>query len=185
MKHFVFAAGVLLMSATFIHAQEKTTPKVEVGVTYTFVRVNTQQDQNHINENGGSASVAYNLNKTFGLVADFGGYDNGNLDRRQFSYMFGPRLNWRMSRVVPYVQFLFGGTHEWGTLASTGESITRTGFATAAGGGIDINITRHIAVKPIQLEYYMTQLPHLSSGFDSVQNDLRYSAGVVFRFGSK
>ena len=55
----------------------------------------------------------------------------------------------------------------------------------AAGGGVDVNITQHIAVKPIQVEYFMTQLPQLASNLNRVQNNLRYSAGVVFRFGSK
>jgi hypothetical protein len=63
-----------------------------------------------------------------------------------------------------------------GSLAST----TRNGFATVAGGGIDITVTNHIAVKPIQLEY-ITARP----SSNSFQNNLRYSAGVVFRFGEK
>ena len=49
-----------------------------------------------------------------------------------------------------------------------------------AGGGIDITVTNHIAVKPIQLEY-ITARP----SSNSFQNNLRYSAGVVFRFGEK
>ena len=113
------------------------------------------------------------------------GYDSGNYNRQTFSYMFGPRLNWRMSRIVPYAQFLFGGAYEWGVVNATGISTTQNGFAMAAGGGIDVNITQHIAVKPIQVEYFMTQLPQLASNLNSVQNNLRYSAGVVFRFGSK
>jgi len=63
-----------------------------------------------------------------------------------------------------------------GSLAST----TRNGFATTTGGGIDIAVTKRVAVKPIQLEY-ITARP---SG-NSFQNNLRYSAGVVFRFGEK
>lgn len=95
-----------------------------------------------------------------------------------FTYLFGPRFNWRKSRVVPYAQFLFGGSETGlnGSLAST----TRNGFATAAGGGIDIAVTKRVAVKPIQLEY-ITARP----SSNSFQNNLRYSAGVVFRFGEK
>ena len=42
----------------------------------------------------------------------------------------------------------------------------------------------HILVKPFQLEYLMTQVtnPWSSAG---TQDNLRYSAGVVFTFGSK
>jgi hypothetical protein len=90
-----------------------------------------------------------------------------------------------MSRVTPYVQFLFGGAYEWGVTNGTGIATTQNGFAMAAGGGVDINITRHIALKPLQVEYLMTQLPQLASNLNSAQNNLRYSAGVVYRFGGK
>jgi hypothetical protein len=59
------------------------------------------------------------------------------------------------------------------------------GFATAAGLGIDVNISRHITVKPVQVEYFMTQLPNFVLTSNTVQNNLRYSAGLVFNFGEK
>ena len=185
MKRYVFAAGVLLLSATFVNAQETSTPAFEVGVNYSFVHRNSEQGLNSYSQNGGSGYVEYNFNRTLGLVADLGGYNSGNFNRQTFSYMFGPRFNWRMSRIVPYAQFLFGGAYEWGVVNATGISTTQNGFAMAAGGGVDVNITQHIAVKPIQVEYFMTQLPQLASNLNSVQNNLRYSAGVVFRFGAK
>jgi hypothetical protein len=40
-------------------------------------------------------------------------------------------------------------------------------------------------VKPLQVEYLMTQLPQLASNLNSVQNNLRYSAGIVYRFGER
>jgi hypothetical protein len=60
----------------------------------------------------------------------------------------------------------------------------------AAGGGLDINWTKHISIKPIQVEYVMTQfdsarLGGSTTGFGDHQNDVRYSAGVVFRFGGE
>jgi hypothetical protein len=84
------------------------------------------------------------------LVVDLGGYTGGE-NRQTFPYLFGPRLNWRMSRITPYVQFLFGGAYEWGVIGASGVSTTQNGFALAAGGGLDINITQHFAVKPFQI----------------------------------
>jgi hypothetical protein len=186
MKGYAFAAGILVLSATFVNAQEtSSTPAAEVGLNYSFVHRNSEQGLNHFNQNGGSGYFEYNLNRTVGLVGDLGGYSNGNFDRKTFSYLFGPRLNWRMSRMVPYVQFLFGGAYEWGVINGTGISTTQNGFAMAAGGGLDVNITHHIAFKPLQVEYFMSQLPQLATNLNSAQNNLRYSAGVVYRFGSK
>jgi hypothetical protein len=136
----------------------------------------------------GSGHFEYNLNKTLGLVADFGGYANTRtgIDEKLLTYMFGPRFNWRHSRLNPYVQFLFGGGYVWSGPTST----TQNAFATAAGGGLDYSLTKRIAIKSIPVEYVMTQfdsarLGGATRGFGSHQNDVRYSAGVVFRFGEK
>jgi len=144
--------------------------------------VNSANNDYQRTGNGGSGYFEYNLNKTIGLVADFGGYANTRkgIDDKLLTYMFGPRFNWRHSRLTPYVQFLFGGGYVWSGPTST----TQNAFATAAGGGVDYQLTDHIAFKPIQVEYVMTQIDS-SRGFGSHQNDVRYSGGVVFRFGSK
>ena len=169
-------------------AQETTTPKYEVGVNYSWLHVNSANYDYQRTGNGGSGYFEYNLNHIVGLVGDFGGYVNTRkgIDEKLVTYMFGPRFNWRHSRLSPYVQFLFGGGYAW----SGPNSTTQNAFATAAGGGLDYNLTRRIAIKPIQVEYVMTQfdsakLGGATSGFGSHQNDIRYSAGVVFRFGEK
>ena len=185
MKRFVLFTCLVCFAATFVRAQESETPAAEVGLTYSFVHRTNEQGHSGYSQNGGSGYFEYNVTRMVGLVADLGGYDSGKRDRQTLTYLFGPRLNWRMSRITPYVQFLFGGAYEWGLIKSSGISTTQNGFSLAAGGGVDINITHHIAVKPIQLEYVMTQLPQLASNLNSAQNNLRYSAGVVYRFGSR
>ena len=60
----------------------------------------------------------------------------------------------------------------------------RNGFAAAIGGGMDIPLGHFISVKPIQLEYLMTQDPSPFTQVNHTQNNLRYSAGIVFRFGA-
>ena len=68
------------------------------------------------------------------------------------------------------------------TLDVEGGVLEQNAFAMAAGGGLDYSLTKHIALKPIQVEYLMTQIDS-TKGFGSHQNDVRYSGGVVFRFG--
>jgi hypothetical protein len=50
-----------------------------------------------------------------GLVADFGGYANTRTVSMTtyWTYLFGPRFNWRHSRLTPYAQFLFCGAYVW------------------------------------------------------------------------
>jgi hypothetical protein len=52
-----------------------------------------------------------------------------------------------------------------------------------AGGGIDLNIHRHIAIRIVQGEYLMTRFADLSTGNRDTQNDIRLSSGLVFGFG--
>ncbi len=78
MRLYLLASG-LVLSGAFAIAQESTTPVVEVGANYSFVRFNSSQGQREFTQNGGSGYVEYNLNRVVGLVADLGGYNNGSL----------------------------------------------------------------------------------------------------------
>ena len=184
MKVCKFVLGVFLVSGAVMNAQETSTPKYEAGLNYSWLHVNSANYDLQRTANGGSGYFEYNINNTVGLVADFGGYANTRrgIDDKLLTYMFGPRFNWRHSRLTPYAQFLFGGAYVWNS--PTGVSTTQNAFATAAGGGLDYNLNNRIAIKPIQVEYVMTQIDS-ANGFGSHQNDVRYSAGVVFRFGAQ
>jgi opacity protein-like surface antigen len=191
MKTCKFVLGTLLVSSAIMSAQETAvTPKYEVGLNYSWLHVNSSNYDYQRTGNGGSGYFEYNLNSLLGLVGDFGGYANtrAGINDKALTYLFGPRFNWRHARFNPYVQFLFGGAYAWS--GPNGNSTTQNAFATAAGGGLDYKLTDHIALKPIQVEYVMTQFNSANLGgstksFGDHQNDIRYSAGVVFQFGQK
>src|ERR1700757_2250309 len=130
----VLTGIVLCLPGAILNAQDERTPKFEVGLNYSWLHVNSANYDYQRTGNGGSGYFEYNLSKMVGLVADFGGYANTRkgIDDKLLSYMFGPRFNWRHSRLTPYAQFLFGGAYVWsGPQLST----TQNAFATAAGGG--------------------------------------------------
>jgi hypothetical protein len=58
------------------HAQEISIPKYEVGLNYSWLHVNSANNDYQRTGNGGSGYFEYNLNNMVGLVADFGGYAN-------------------------------------------------------------------------------------------------------------
>lgn len=163
------------------NAQEVSTPAVEIGASYSWLHVNSANNDFHRTGNGGSGYVEYNINRWVGLVADIGGYANTRVDDKALTYMFGPRFNWRHSRLTPYVQTLFGGVYAW-TNPKGVPSSTQNAFAAAVGGGLDYQLTNRITIKPVQVEYVRSQL-NSALGFGSHQNDIRYSAGVVLRIG--
>jgi outer membrane protein OmpA-like peptidoglycan-associated protein len=181
------------------------TPKAELFVGYSYLQaVPKLADGNRLVWlNGGSASIAYNLNRHWGIVADVGDYTNSEIrfqgasgatftvhdaDGGVISYLFGPRLSFRHDRVTPFVQALFGGVHA-SEITLSGCTLnctllpTQNAFAWTGGGGLDVRVHRHLAIRIIQAEYLMTRFQDYSSGTTASQNDMRLSAGLVFRFG--
>jgi peptidoglycan-associated lipoprotein len=189
MKSLIFVLGATLGCAGVLSAEEESPlPRFEAGLTYSGVHLNAANNNSQITGNGGSGTFEYNINKWIGAVADLGGYANtrNGIDDKAFTYLFGPRLNWRHNRLTPYAQALFGGGYAW----SGANSTTQNAFALAVGGGLDYRLTRRIAIKPVQVEYFRSQFdsPQLggaTSNFGSHQNGIRYSAGVVLMFGSR
>ena len=189
MKSVIFVLGAVLGCAGPVCAQEESTvPRFEVGLTYSGFHTNSGDNNSQLTANGGAGVFEYNINKWLGAVADLGGYANtrSGIDDKAFTYLFGPRVNWRRGRLTPYAQALFGGGYAW----SGANSNNQNAFALAIGAGLDYTLTRHIAIKPLQLEYFRTQfdserLGGATSNFGDHQNGVRYSAGVVFRFGSE
>jgi opacity protein-like surface antigen len=95
--------------------------------------------------------------------------------------------------VIPLTTVVPSGvTVERGTTTTKFRS-TQNAFAMAAGGGVDIKLTHAIAVRPIELDYFPTHFSPFNFStatgtfpeFNTPrwQHNLRYSAGVTFRFG--
>jgi outer membrane protein OmpA-like peptidoglycan-associated protein len=195
------------MQAAMPHSggPEIYTPKAELFLGYSYLRsVPTLEAGNRVVWlNGGSGSIAFNVNRYLGIVADVGDYTNSEIrfqgaykstvdvndaDGGVMSYLIGPRLSFRHDRITPFVQALFGGVHASEvTLADCTFSCTllpaQTDFAWTAGGGLDVRVHRHFAIRIIQAEYMMTRFQDYSTGDTGSQNDVRLSSGLVFRFG--
>src|ERR1700691_3470113 len=162
-------------------------PRFEAYAGYDYMRDNATNDITHmppsqsVNGNGGSGQLEFNATRWLGVVGDLGGYAvarNGFATAHQISYLFGPRVNFRGGRVTPFAQVLLGAV--WASDAIVLGS--KTAFGMTAGGGLDFTVTRHIAIRPVQAEYFLTKFP---DGLNNRQNNFRYSAGIVFRFGGQ
>ncbi|HXR40444.1 MAG TPA: hypothetical protein VN776_15190 [Terracidiphilus sp.] len=182
------------------------TPKVELFLGYSYLQAVPKLAAGNrlVWLNGGSASVAYNFNRYLGIVADVGALTNSevrftgaytstvdvnNANVNVLTYLFGPRLSFRKyNRITPFAQILFGGAHaNEVVLTPCTFSCTllpaENAFAMTAGGGLDIRVHRHIAIRIIQAEYLMTRFQDYTTGTTATQNDMRLSSGIVFRFG--
>jgi len=170
---------------------QDVTPRFEAYVGYYYTRFDINANAPGIapsatyNGNGGGGQVEYNVNRWLGAVGDVAGFiatssGNGAFAGAGFTYLFGPRVNFRRGKVAPFAQALFGGVRTTDGIAqSTG---TENNFAMTVGGGIDFKVSKHVSVRPVQAEYFMTKIP---DGLNNRQNNFRFSAGVVFRFGTR
>lgn len=134
-----------------------------------------------LNFNGASGSLAVNLSPVFGIVGDFGGYHNttSGVSTNNFTYLFGPKFAYRGNeKVTPYFHVLLGGVHASSSFGTV--SASSNAFAMALGGGLDAKVAPHIAIRVAQVDYLLTKLP---DDKDDRQNNVRVSAGIVFRWG--
>jgi len=185
LKLVVCALAVLALFAGSARAQEDRS-KVDIFAGYSYLRFNpSSSGVDSFNLHGGSASVAYNVNNWLSGVADFGGYHNGNilntgLDGTLSTYLFGPRVSYRhYSRITPFGQVLFGVAHVGANFGGTSGS--DNAFAMTVGGGVDVGVSKHFAIRPVQVDYLLTRFNEGANNAQS-QNNLRVSTGIVFRF---
>jgi opacity protein-like surface antigen len=171
--------------AVAAQAQEER-HSVDVFAGYSYVRANPATSRTDgFNLNGGSASVAYNVNGWLSGVADFGGYHNTNIlgsgvDGTLSTYLFGPRVSYhRFSRVTPFGEVLFGVAHTGANLLNTN---SQNAFAMTVGGGLDYRISSRFSIRAAKVDYLLTRFNEFNTTNTQTQNNLRVSTGVVFRF---
>jgi len=93
---------------------------------------------------GWNGSITGNVNKWFGVTADFSGHYGGSIDedgfdekQRVHSYLFGPRVAARKKRVMAFAHALFGVSTLRTELTGFGQRFvfSDTGFGLVLGGG--------------------------------------------------
>ncbi|MCI0487794.1 MAG: porin family protein [Blastocatellia bacterium] len=193
---------VVLLCLLPLQAAAQETPNAELFGGYSFIHKEGDETLH-----GWHFSVNGNLNKWFGLVADFSGhYDSSesrfrtsltNLpffssdfksEERIHTAMVGPRFSYRdKEKITPFAHTLFGVARKHDESLSILNDTDRfffsdnsTKFAFALGGGLDVKLSNTIALRVIQADYLVSRL-----GFNNNRHNLRASAGIVFRFGNK
>ena len=141
------------------------------------------------NYNGFNAEFNQNITRHIGIVTSFTGtYNNkGYIDIRsgrafgaraqRYDLMIGPRYNWRLSGITPFVEGMAGVTHMRVSFDDTlgNRRKADTAFAMALGGGLDVHAGEHIDIRAIQVDY----LPTFFNG--THQNNVRVGAGVKIK----
>jgi len=162
-------------------------PRYELAGGYSYVNFMPGDPFPDFNNHGANGGFTYNATRYFGLAAEVGGYQfdrrvNGfKVNGSWETFLAGPRLNIRkFDHVVPFFEFLVGAAYAG--LETTGNA-GQSAFAMAAGGGVDVVLTKNFAWRFAQIDYLMTNFSGPNLGGSGRQNNLRAGTGFVFRFG--
>jgi len=181
-------SGVMMMTAAVALAQntavKKPSPISEVSVMYSAERANTTAGDSFWLQ-GGSGELAFPLYRNLGAAMNVTGERNGDLGagRGSFSklaFVAGPRYTVPVRSFRVYGEALFGGVHGFDAAfpSTSGANPSANAFAMQAGGGLDMDWKKHIAIRLIEASYVRTDLPN---GGDNIQNNLKLAAGIVLR----
>lgn len=185
MKRVLFAMLFCLLCAGFSQAQQP-----EFSVSYMHQGSQPVLGGDWFGSNGGRADVSVPFSHHLSVVGEFSGVHTDSMNSSGIpltllTYMAGPRVSFCVCRgpeaarnITPFAQALFGGAHATegafpvgATLSSTADS-----FAMSFGGGLEVGVSRRVALRVVQADYLYTRLPNL---FNNNQNNYRIGAGVV------
>jgi len=156
---------------------------------------------------GWEAQGTYNFTRHFGVTADFSGNSkqlagfsalgfSAGTREHMYDMLFGPTVTGYFGKSSVFGHALFGVA-----LSSLNAGVTApivggfsapldssNAFAMAFGGGIDVGLSRHFAIRAAQVDFIRTNfntlnsLTGLTTGTSTNQNNFRYSGGVIWRF---
>ena len=188
----LYALALILLSATYPRAEAQTASRADLALGYTYIHSNAPPDGcGCFHFNGGSVSASWKLNSWWRIAGQFSAAHAGNISSSTLSptittYLIGPRYKLMKGshRVVPFGNVLLGAAHVSDGYFPNGSSssASATAFAMAAGGGVDISVGKHIAIRPIEADYLFTHFPN---AVNNHQNNFSLTSGIVFRFGGR
>ena len=218
MRKFVISMCVFLCLPIITLAQnsENVATRGTVFGGYSLLHNNNSLDSSlgfgsglgSTNFNGWDAQGTFNFVPHFGVTADFSGNSrmlNGvsflgfsaGTQQHLYNFLFGPTATAYFGKTSVFGHALFGEQH---ASLSAGVSVPILGgisapldssnaFAMAFGGGVDIGLSRHFAIRAAQFDFVRTNFSStnaltsgLSTNLNNHQNSFRYSGGVVWRF---
>ena len=210
LKAALIMAAVLLLGQA---AWSQEYPKYEIAIDYSYIHYNAVDYKiagihfgQSFNLDGGGGSFVYNLNRFFGLKAEFQGYASntrpifvppGNdlipagattrTSGHLFTYLGGVQVGKRYGEVRPYAHALFGGVNSnifsnaFSGLGITNSNAGKNTWALDGGVGLDLQVSQKFAIRPFEISYLRTAF---SNNLTKNQNNMRLLAGVVINLGA-
>ena len=146
-------------------------PKADLSAGYSY------HDAEGGGLNGWQASLGWNLWGKLGLLADVSGHyrSEQDVDLDDLTFMGGLRFALHGRGLTPFAYALAGGARAGASVRvfTVEISESETSFAWAAGGGIDVRLSNHWAIR--------AQADYLRVESDPAEGNLRFGGGIVYR----
>lgn len=190
------ALSAMLLLGSSVMAQSPDRVEIFGGYSYTRPDFSLVSPND---ANGWNASVDLKARRWIGFVADVSGFyprytygQGGSVSGETYTFLFGPQASIPLGRFTPFARFLVGFSHvtpqNFSGFSGVGGSVfqSNNALSTAAGGGLDYSVAKHIAIRG-QVDWLYARFTPIGGGdpgVNYVQNRsvARISTGVVFRF---
>ena len=184
MKWLGLGFAMMLMAAPVMAQQPARglNQGVTVDLAAGFAHTQFNAGGGYPNVNGFIGLVGVNITPWLQVQADaseqWGSVFGANT--KIYGNHFGPRVFYRPrnSKLSVFGEFLAGGSRL--TLALNGPNggnFSENGFSFKTGGGVDVQVSQHWAVRVFDADYYRT------SFLQDHQNNLWIATGIVFTLG--
>ncbi len=189
---FLLGAAVMATAAllTAQNAPAQATPApnyLDVAVTYNATHTSASGGSSFWMQ-GGSVDVHGRFYRGLGAVADVAGMHTANIQSSgvaldMVTATFGPRYTWVSAhrRCELFGQALGGVANAFNSVFPTRTAAIKSSYSPALkmGGGMNIALSPHIALRAFEANWLRTQFPNATT---NVQNNLSLGTGLVFRF---
>lgn len=194
------AMAVLCVLGTLVAAQDQPAPKWELFGGYSFFHPGADvhgvlplglvplTSRLEPNPRGAGASATYNFSRWFGLTLDAStnwGSGEASVGRRVddagFSNLsFGPKVTFRHEHFSVFLEGLVGDHR---LMPDAFHDIDKLGIM--GGGGLDINLSRHVALRLIRADYVFSNYRYgpPSSTAETQIRGARLQSGLVLMWG--
>jgi outer membrane protein OmpA-like peptidoglycan-associated protein/opacity protein-like surface antigen len=194
-------AAALSMLGAMASAQEQPAPKWELYGGYSFFHPGADihgflpggivpvSSRLEANPRGLGASVTYDFNRWFGITLDgstawnSGESGTNRVDDTALSNLsLGPKFTFRHQRFSPFLEVLVGDHR---LMPDAFHDIQKLGVM--AGGGLDINLTRHVALRLLRADFVYSNYRYGPSATTSETEirGVRLQSGLVFMLGGE
>jgi len=195
-----FSCLTILLFCCWLDAGAQEYDKGELFGGYSYLHVGSPGGTNDSIPAGLNLDGTRHLFHGLGVTASFELHHKSDYGPGQTAFVWaavgGPRYKVRFGKFEPFAHALFGTTRVsliYANKVPPLGSPTDNDFAWSAklGGGLDVAVSRHWAVRIAELNYYRTSFsqgagfsntdaPERGTGFH--QNNFTFSAGMVLRW---